>query len=55
LHILDSLPGVSSGEKDACRLQKIILKHFEGAAFEEGRIKVNLAQVSPVVFFPTFE
>lgn len=35
----------------ASKLQKIILKHFENAAFEKGRIAFNVAQVGPALFF----
>ena len=49
-HILDSYPGLGGGVNDAVPLQKILLKHFDGATFEEGRIKTNCAQVSPIIF-----
>jgi len=48
-HILDSLPGVAGGPKDTSRLQLILLKHFEGARFEEGRIRTNIAQVFDII------
>ena len=50
LHILDSYrPEDTNKEKEAERLQNIFLKYFEGAVFKEGRIRINLAQVSPVI------
>lgn len=48
-HILDSLPGLGGGTKDADRLQRILLKHFEKASFEEGRITTNFAQVIGII------
>lgn len=53
-HILDSLPNNTLGKREASQLQKIILKHFEGAAFKEGRIMINVAQVSFNIFLFTF-
>lgn len=44
-HILDSLPPPGRGRRETSQLQKILLRHFEGAAFEEGRIKTNFAEV----------
>jgi hypothetical protein len=41
---LDSLHDVLVHKKEGNRLQKILLKHFEDAAFVEGRIATNLAQ-----------
>jgi hypothetical protein len=41
---LDSLQDDLVEKKEGNRLQKILLKHFEDAAFVEGRITTNLAQ-----------
>jgi len=49
-HILDSLPTGNLGRREATQLQNILLKHFEGAAFEQGRITINLAQVGRIIF-----
>jgi len=45
-HILDTL---SKGTFEASCLEKTILKHFEGVAYEGGRIKINLAKVSAII------
>ncbi len=45
LHILDSLPTMSSATMEAQQLQAIFLKHFQDATFEEGRVATNVAQV----------
>lgn len=44
-HILDSLPEDSLAVKEAKQLQIILLKHYQGATFKEGRITTNIAQV----------
>jgi len=44
-HILDSLPNGFQGKREAERLQKILLKHFEDVSFEEDRITTNFAEV----------
>src|SRR5277367_1011024 len=46
-HILDLLAGQTAGHREATCLQNILLKHFEGAVFKQGRIKTNVAQVNP--------
>jgi hypothetical protein len=53
-HILDSLPSLGMGKQDPSRLQTVLLKHFAGAQFEEGRITTNFAQVSHNIFLSTF-
>jgi hypothetical protein len=49
-HILDSLPNNSIGKREANQLQRILLNHFEGETFKEGRISTNVAKVIPVAF-----
>jgi len=44
-HILDSWIDIPPGKKELKQLQLILLKHFEDAAFVEGRIAINVAQV----------
>lgn len=48
-HILDSLRDGSSVSKEGKLLQTILLKHFEGIPFVEGRIATNLAQAKYLV------
>jgi hypothetical protein len=43
-HILDSLRNNSSGKKEEETLQKLLLKHFEGKSYENGRITTNIAE-----------
>ena len=51
LHILDSYrPEETQRKREATRLQKIIIQHFEGGVFEEDRVKIHVAQVSHVIF-----
>ena len=51
-HILDSLHMTSTLPKEACQLQNILLKHFEGEPFKEGCITTNVPQVIPLSTFP---
>jgi hypothetical protein len=44
-HILDSLPSDFEGKKEVKQLQMIMLNHFEGETFKEGRIATNVAKV----------
>jgi hypothetical protein len=49
-HLLDSLAGqTAAGNREASCLQNILLKHFEGAVFKQGRIKTTVAQVNPIL------
>jgi hypothetical protein len=49
-HILDSLPNNSLGIKEGRQLQTIMLNHFGGEAFKEGRIRTNVAKAIHVSF-----
>ena len=51
-HILNSLHTTSTLPKEACQLQNILLKFFEGEPFKEGRITTNIPQVIPLSSFP---
>lgn len=53
LHILDSLRTNSIPSKEAQQIQSILLKHFEGVAYE-GHLACNLAEVIYFVFFLFF-
>jgi hypothetical protein len=46
-HILDSLQDdvAMVARREGKRLQNILLKHFEGATFMEGRLNTNMAEV----------
>jgi len=52
-HVLDSLQDDVDAKKEGKRLQNILLKHFEDAAFKEGRITTNFAKaifiISPTI------
>jgi hypothetical protein len=49
-YILDSLPGDISGTSEGEKLRKIMLKHFQDAAFEEGGIVPCYIPVTVIVF-----
>jgi hypothetical protein len=51
LHILDSMSNNSRSTRETKQLQCIMLKHFEGENFKEGRIAANVAQVNSFVYF----
>lgn len=50
-HILDSMPNNSRARSEVKQLQNILLKHFEGVFFKEGRIAAHLAQVKKFYFY----
>ena len=49
-HILDSLATSGPGKREASKLQRILLKLFKGAIFEEDCIAVNIPQVISFAF-----
>jgi hypothetical protein len=49
-HILDSLRDNSWPATEGKQLQTILLKHFDGTAFMEGRIATNFAQVISYIY-----
>jgi hypothetical protein len=49
-HILDSLCTTFPAKKELNQLQTILLKHFQGKAFVDGRLTVNIPEVTHVLF-----
>ena len=49
LYILDSFRIDSLANEEGRQLQTILLQHFEGESFKEGRISTNVAKV--ILFF----